>query len=150
MARLRGQAPRGERCRAPVPHGHGKTTTFTGALRLSGMTAPMVLDGPMNGVAFLPYVEQLLVPTLQSGDVVVMDDLPAHKPSGVRAAIKRAGATCRLLARLQPDRECLRQAESSAADGGGTHYRRTVGRHPRCAVKVLRGQVRQLLHRRRI
>ena len=68
MARFRGRAPRGERCRAPVPHGHWKTTTFTGALRLSGMTAPMVLDGPMNGAAFLAYVEQVLVPTLRPGD----------------------------------------------------------------------------------
>jgi len=64
MARLRGRAKRGERCRAGVPHGHWKTTTFTGALRLTGMTAPMVLDGAMNGVAFLAYVEQVLVPTL--------------------------------------------------------------------------------------
>ncbi len=61
MARTRGRAPRGERCRAPVPHGHWKITTFTGALRLSGMTAPMVLDGPMNGAAFVAYVEQVLV-----------------------------------------------------------------------------------------
>lgn len=58
MARLRGRAPRGQRCRAPVPHGHWKTTTFTGALRLSGLTAPMVLDGPMNREAFLAYVDQ--------------------------------------------------------------------------------------------
>ena len=65
MAPLRGRAPRGQRCRAPVPHGHWKTTTFTGALRLDSMTAPMVLDGPMNGVAFLAYVEQVLVPTLR-------------------------------------------------------------------------------------
>jgi hypothetical protein len=57
MARLRGRVPRGERCRAPAPHGHWKTTTFTGALRLSGMTAPMVLDGAINGAAFLAYVE---------------------------------------------------------------------------------------------
>ncbi len=63
MARLRGRAPRGEPCRAPVPHGHWKTTTFTSALRLGGMTAPMVLDGPMNGAAFLAYVEQVLAPS---------------------------------------------------------------------------------------
>ena len=64
MARRYGRAPRGERCRAPVPHGHWKTTTFVGALRLEGMTAPMVLDGAMHGAAFLAYVEQVLVPTL--------------------------------------------------------------------------------------
>lgn len=73
MARLRGRAPRGERCRAGVPHGHWKTTTFTGALRLTGMTAPFVYDGAMNGNVFLAYVEQVLVPTLSEGDVVVMD-----------------------------------------------------------------------------
>lgn len=103
MARLRGRAPRGERCRAPVPHGHWKTTTFTGALRLSGMTAPMVLDGAMNGAAFLAYVEQVLVPTLAPGDLVVMDNLPAHKPGGVRAAIERAGATLLYLPPYSPD-----------------------------------------------
>jgi transposase len=103
MARLRGRAPRGERCRAAVPHGHWKTTTFTGALRLSGMTAPMVLDGAMNGAAFLAYVEQVLVPTLAPGDVVVMDNLPAHKPVAVRAAIDRAGARLLYLPPYSPD-----------------------------------------------
>src|SRR5260370_26798266 len=97
MARMRGRAKRGQRCRAPVPHGHGKTTTFTGALRLGGITAPMVLDGPMNGNAFLAYVNQVLVPTLSPGDVVIMDNLPAHKRSGVRAAIEAAGASLRYL-----------------------------------------------------
>lgn len=63
MARLRGRAKRGQRCRSPIPHGHWKTTTFIGALRLAGMTAPMVLDGPMTGSAFLAYVEQVLVPS---------------------------------------------------------------------------------------
>ena len=103
MARLRGRAPKGERCRAPVPHGHWKTTTFTGALRLSGMTAPMVLDGPMNGAAFLAYVEQVLIPTLRPGDIVIMDNLPAHKPSTVRAAIEAAGAELRFLPPYSPD-----------------------------------------------
>jgi hypothetical protein len=73
MARMRGRAPRGERCRAGVPHGHWKTTTFTGALRLTGMTAPFVYDGAMNGNVFVAYVEQVLVPTLSEGDIVVMD-----------------------------------------------------------------------------
>ncbi len=69
MARLRGRATRGERCRAGVPHGHWKTTTFTGALRLTGMTAPFVYDGAMNGNVFRAYVEQVLVPTLAPGDM---------------------------------------------------------------------------------
>ncbi len=103
MARLRGRAPRGERCRAPIPHGHGKTTTFVGALRLEGMTAPMVLDGAMNGVAFLAYVEQVLLPTLSPGDIVVMDNLPAHKPVAVREAIQAAGAELHFLPPYSPD-----------------------------------------------
>ena len=103
MARLRGRAPRGERCRAGVPHGHWKTTTFVGALRLQGITAPMVLDGPMHGVAFLAWVEQALAPTLKPGDIVVMDNLPAHKPVAVRAAIEKAGAKLRFLPPYSPD-----------------------------------------------
>lgn len=103
MARRCGRARRGERCRAPVPHGHWKTTTFVGALRLEGMTAPMVLDGAMHGAAFLAYVEQVLVPTLSPGDIVVMDNLPAHKPAAVRHAIENAGAELRFLPAYSPD-----------------------------------------------
>jgi transposase len=103
MARLRGRAKRGQRCRAPVPHGHWKTTTFTGALRLTGMTAPMVLDGPMNGNAFLAYIEKVLAPTLRPGDVVIMDNLPAHKRTGVRAHIEATGATLSYLPPYSPD-----------------------------------------------
>jgi len=103
MARMYGRAPKGERCRAAVPHGHWKTTTFVGALRLSGVTAPMTLDGAMNGAAFLAYVEQVLVPTLRRGDIVVMDNLPAHKPQAVREAIERVGAELRFLPPYSPD-----------------------------------------------
>ena len=103
MARLYGRAPRGERCRAPVPHGHWKTTTFTAGLRYDGIAAPMVLDGPMNGEAFLAYVEQALVPELQPGDIVIMDNLPAHKVHGVRQAIEAAGASLRYLPPYSPD-----------------------------------------------
>jgi transposase len=86
-----------------VPHGHWKTTTFTGALRVGGMTAPMVLDGPMNRAAFQAYIEQVLVPTLRRGDTVIMDNLPAHKGSDVRRAIEAAGATLRYLPPYSPD-----------------------------------------------
>jgi transposase len=103
MARVYGRAPRGERCVAAVPHGHWKTTTFVGALRSSGMTAPMVLDGPMHGLAFIAWVEQELAPTLSPGDVVVMDNLPAHKPPAVRAAIEARGAELRYLPPYSPD-----------------------------------------------
>ncbi len=103
MARRYGRSPRGTRCRAPVPHGHWKTTTFVGALRLEGMTAPMVLDGAMHGAAFLAYVEQVLVPTLKPGDIVIMDNLPAHKPTAVRQAIEKADAELRFLPPYSPD-----------------------------------------------
>lgn len=103
MARRYGRAPRGKRCRAAVPHGHWKTTTFVGALRLEGMTAPMVLDGAMHGAAFLAYVEQVLVPTLSPGDIVIMDNLPAHKPTAIREAIHAAGAELRFLPPYSPD-----------------------------------------------
>jgi len=103
MARLRGRAPRGQRCRAPIPHGHWKTITLVVALRLCGLTAPMMIDGPMNGPAFLAYVEQVLVPTLRPGQIVVMDNLPAHKVSGIRAAIEAAGARLLLLPPYSPD-----------------------------------------------
>ncbi len=103
MSRLRGRSPRGERCRSGVPHGHWKTTTFTGALRLSGMTAPMVLDGAMNGTAFRAYVEQVLVPTLSPGDIVIMDNLPAHKADGVRQAIEAADCELLFLPPYSPD-----------------------------------------------
>jgi transposase len=110
MARLRGRAPRGERCRAGVPHGHWKTTTFTGALRLNGMTAPMVLDGAMNGTAFLAYAEQVLAPTLEFGDVVIMDNLPAHRAAGVREAIERTGARLLFLPPYSPDMNPIENA----------------------------------------
>ncbi len=112
MARRYGRAPRGARCRAPVPHGHWKTTTFVGALRLEGMTAPMVLDGAMHGTAFLAYVEQVLVPTLKPGDVVVIDNLPAHKPVAVRRAIAAAGAELRFLPPYSPDFNPIEMAYS--------------------------------------
>jgi len=103
MARLHGRAKRGQRCRAPVPHGHWKTTTFTGALRLEGMTAPMVLDGPMNADAFRAYVRHMLAPTLRPGDIVVMDNLPAHKRPIVRSIIEEAGCELWLLPPYSPD-----------------------------------------------
>ena len=110
MAPLRGRAPCGERCRSGVSHGHWKTTTFAGALRLGGMTAPFVYDGVMNGIVFLAYVEQVLVPTLKPGDIVIMDNLPAHKPAGVREAIERAGATLSFLPPYSPDMNPIENA----------------------------------------
>jgi transposase len=103
MARLYGRAKRGQRCRAPIPHGHWLTTTFTAALRRTALTAPMTLDGPMNAVSFRAYVEQVLAPTLNPGDIVVMDNLPAHKGAAIRTAIEACGATLVLLPPYSPD-----------------------------------------------
>jgi transposase len=103
MARLRGRAPKGERLRAGIPKGHWKTTTFVAGLRLTGMTAPMVLDGPMNRAAFLAYVQQVLVPTLEPGDIVLADNLPAHKGRRVRKAVEAAGASLVFLPPYSPD-----------------------------------------------
>jgi transposase len=91
MARLCGRSARGDRCRASVPHGHWKTTTFTAGLRLNSMTAAMLLNVPMTSPAFLVYVEQVLAPTLETGDIVIMDNLSAHKIAGVRDMIEKAG-----------------------------------------------------------
>ena len=91
MARRYGRCPSAERRVAAVPQGHWQTTTFIAGLRQSGVVAPLVLDGPMTGAAFRAYVEQVLTPTLAAGDVVVMDNLAAHKVDGVRQAI---AATC--------------------------------------------------------
>jgi len=103
MARRRGRARKGERCRAAIPHGHWKTTTFTAGLRLSGLAAPMLLDGPMNGDAFLAYVEQVLAPELEQNGIVIMDNLPAHKVTGVRQAIEKVGASLLYLPPYSPD-----------------------------------------------
>jgi len=103
MARIYGRAPRGQRLRMGLPHGHWKTTTFVAGLRLTGMVAPMVLDGPINGRAFQAYVDQVLVPELRSGDIVIMDNLGSHKGAGVRAAIEAAGARLLYLPPYSPD-----------------------------------------------
>ncbi len=103
MARVYGRAPRGERLRAGIPHGHWKTTTFVAGLRRSGMVAPFVLDGAINRAAFETYIEQVLVPELQPGDVVVMDNLSSHKGPKVRALIEAAGAELLYLPPYSPD-----------------------------------------------
>jgi transposase len=103
MTRRYGRAKCGHRLVAAVPHGHWKTTTFVGALRCDGLTAPFVIDGAINGDLFLAYVEQVLVPTLRQGDVVIMDNLRAHKMAGVREAIEAAGAKLLFIPPYSPD-----------------------------------------------
>lgn len=103
MARRYGRSRRGRRVVGRIPHGHWKTTTFVGAMRSTGLTAPLVVDGPMNGDVFLAYVQQHLSPTLKPGDVVVMDNLAAHKRVGVRQAIEACGAKLVFLPPYSPD-----------------------------------------------
>lgn len=110
MARRYGWGPRSERLVDAAQHGHWKTTTFLAGLRSTGMVAPLVLDGPMTGEAFRAYVEQFLVPVLSQGDVVVMDNLAAHKVAGIREAIAAAGASVLYLPPYSPDLNPIEQA----------------------------------------
>jgi transposase len=103
MARRRGRCRRGSRLIGRVPHGHWKTTTFVAGLRVDGVTAPFVIDRAMNGQIFRVYVERCLAPTLSPGDIVIMDNLPAHKVAGVRDTIAAAGATLLYLPPYSPD-----------------------------------------------
>lgn len=112
MARRYGWGPRNERLVDAAPHGHWKTTTFLAGLRSTGIVAPLVLDGPMTGEAFRAYVEQFLAPVLSPGDVVVMDNLAAHKVAGVREAIAAVGASVLYLPPYSPDLNPIEQAFS--------------------------------------
>ena len=107
MTRSHGRCARGERLRMGFPHGHRKTTTLVAGLRMTGMVAPMVLDGPINGDWFEAYVGQVLVPELRPGDVVIMDNLSSHKRASVRELIEQAGATLRFLPPYSPDFNAL-------------------------------------------
>jgi transposase len=109
MTRTHGRCARGQRLVDKVPHGHWKTLTFLAALRCDAITAPFVLDGPINGEWFLAYVEQVLVPTLSPGDVVVLDNLGSHKGKAVRRAIRNAGAHLIFLPPYSPDLNPIEQ-----------------------------------------
>ena len=128
MTRLYGRAPRGQRLIASAPFGHWKTTTFVAGLRLSGMMAPMVLDGPINRDAFQAYIDQVLVPELKPADIVIMDNLSSHKGAKVREAIEAAGAILLYLPPYSPDlnpienafaklKALLRKAAARTVDG---------------------------------
>ena len=110
MTRRYGRAMRGQRLVAAVPHGHWKTSTFIAGLRTDGLSAPMVVDGAVNGDIFLAYVEQVLAPTLTVGDIVVMDNLSSHKVTGVREMIEARGATLLYLPPYSPDLNPIEQA----------------------------------------
>lgn len=112
MTRTHGRCRKGQRLRTKVPHGHWKTMTFIGALRVDRMDAPCVLDGSVNAERFLAYVEQFLAPVLKPGDIVVMDNLGSHKGKAVRAAIRSVGAKLFLLPKYSPDLNPIEQAFS--------------------------------------
>ena len=149
MVRGYGRSARGRRCRAPVPHGHWKTTTFVGAFRLAGMTAPMVIDGAMHAAAFLAYVEQVLAPTLAPGDIVVMDNLSAHKPKAVRDAIEKTGAELRFLPPYSPDFNPI-EIQGPPQARRRPHRHGPLARHRRRRRDLHTRRLPKLLRRRRI
>jgi transposase len=114
MTRRLGRCARGLRLLAPVPPGHWKTTTLVAGLRTTGITAPYVLDGALNGDIFRGYIKQILAPTLSPGDIVVMDNLPCHKVAGIREAIENRQAQLLYLPPYSPDLNPIEQAKLKA------------------------------------
>ena len=154
MTRTHGWHRRGAPLRAKVPHGHWRTMTFLAALRHDRITAPCVIDGPINGESFKAYVEQFLVPTLQPGDIVVMDNLGSHKGGAIRRLIRAAGARLFFLPPYSPDlnpieqvfaklKTLLRKAEERTIDGVWTR----IGQLLECFTP---DRMRQLSPQRRI
>jgi transposase len=141
MTLRHGRAARGLRLSAAVPHGHWKVTTLVAGLRSSGITAPGVFDGAINGERFLAYVEQILAPTLRPDDIVLLDNLSSHKVVGVRAAIAAQGAQLLYLPPYSPDlnpieqafakfKAALRQAAQRTRDGLWQAIGRTLDLYP--------------------
>jgi hypothetical protein len=131
MTRPLGRCARGLRLLAPVPHGHRKTTTLVAGLRTTGITAPYVLDGAVNGDIFRAYVQQILVPTLDPGDIVVMDNLSCHKVAGIQEAIESRQARLLYLPPYSPDLNPagLRQTQGAAPKGRRADPRRPLECH---------------------
>lgn len=126
MAPLRGWGSKGERLRGFAPHGHWRTLTFIGALRCDRLTAPCVFDGPINGQSFRAYVEQLLVPALIPGDIVIMDNLGSHKSVEIRQMIRAAGARLWFLPPYSPDLNPIEQAFAKIKHWMRMSQKRTV------------------------
>lgn len=126
MARTHGYAPLGERLLATVPFGHWKITTFVAGLSATGFIAPMVLDGAMDGLAFAAYIEQVLTRELRRGDLVIMDNLPAHKTALVRQALEAANIRYVYLPPYSPDLNPIEKAFSKLKRLLRTAAERTV------------------------
>ena len=124
MAPLRGWSRKGQRLLGRVPHGHWKTLTFLAALRCDHVTAPCVFNGPINGECFLLYVEQILLPCLKPGDIVIMDNLGSHKAEAIRAAIRNVGARVLFLPPYSPDLNPIEQVFSKLKNT----LRKAIGR----------------------
>jgi transposase len=137
MVPLRGWCRCGQRLKVRVPHGHWKTLTFLAALRVDRMTAPCVFDGPINGECFLSYVEQVLVPSLGPGDIVVMDNLGSHKAQATRKAIEKAGARLVFLPAYSPDLNPIEQSFSKIK----SVLRKAMGR----TVDAVEAAIREVL-----
>ena len=154
MTRSHGRCPKGERLRMGFPHGHRKTTTLVAGLRMRGMIAPMVLDGPINGDWFEAYVGQVLVPELRRGDIVIMDNLSSHKRASVRELIEAAGATLRFLPpyspRLQPDRKGLLAPQGDAPKDRRANRGRLMGPHRKARRHLQAQRMCQILQFMRI
>jgi transposase len=151
MARTHGRAPRGQRLRVGVPHGHWETTTVVAALTLRGTIAPFVLSGPINREAFEAYLERVLVPELRPGDVVAMDTLSSHKGPKVRALIEAAGARLLFLPPCSPDFNPIENAfarlKALLRKAARTHRRRLVERDRTHRRPLQPGRMRQLSRR---
>ena len=139
MAPIRGWCLKGQRLVAHVPHGHWKTMTFLAALRCDRITAPCVFDGPINGESFQSYVEQVLLPSLNPGDIVIMDNLGSHKGSAIRQIIKSAGARLLFLPPYSPDLNPIEQVFSKLK-----HLMRKAQKR---TVEAACQHIGQLLHR---
>jgi transposase len=143
MARRYGRAPKGQRLIGKVPHGHWKTTTFTAGLRCDGLTAPFVLDGAMNKLAFETYVEKILVPTLKPGDIVILDNLSVHKSAKAEALVRARGASMLFLPQYSPDLNPIEMAFSKLK----AHLRKAATRTFDALIEAL-GDICRLFHPR--
>ncbi len=127
MTRRHGRCAKGERLRMRFPHVHRKITTLVAGLRITGMVAPMVLDGPINGDWFEAYVTQVFIPELRPGDILIMDNLSSHKRATVREKLEAAGATLRFLPPYSPDFNLIEKAFSRLKATLRKIVERTVG-----------------------
>jgi transposase len=152
MTRLRGRCPKGQRLLSKVPFGHWKTQTFVAGLRCGALTAPSVIDAPMDRRIFETYVETQLAPTLQPGDVVILDNLPAHKSAAAEAAIRAKGAWLLFLPPYSPDLNPIEMAFAklkALLRQGDQDHRRPLASHRRNLRSPQSPRMPKLLHRRR-